>query len=144
MEINSLIEQLSETVKTMSSLLEKMSDNHNKLFSTHGSQKEQIYSIREGLKTATERISKIITVLHEGNGQPPLVTRVAVLEEKVSENTQDISKLYTRVDSINVSDTALVTERMSHSIITKKVNKELVASIVSALAAIAAAIAAAS
>jgi hypothetical protein len=138
MENKVVIEQLTETVKTMSELLDKMSDNHDKLFSNHGSQKAEIAHVKDGIRDAAERITKIITVLHEGNGQPPLVTRVAVLEEQVSEAGQDIGRLYDKVEAINERDNLRTTDVVS----SKKVTKELIGATVSSIAAIVAAVAA--
>lgn len=146
MENKEVIEQLTETLKTMSELLDKMSDNHNKLFSTHGSQKAEIAHIKDGLKGASDRITKIIAVLHEGNGQAPLITRVAVLEEKAAESTSDIGRLYGKVDAVNTKIEAVNTRdnlRESDEVSSKKMTKELIAAVVSSVAAIIAAISAA-
>lgn len=140
MENREVIKQLTETVKTMSELLDKMSDNHNKLFSNHGSQKAEISHIKEGLKGATDRITKIIAVLHEGNGQAPLISRVAVLEEKMSDGAGDISRLYDKIEAVNVRDNLRTTDEVS----SKRITKELVGAVVSSIAAIIAAISAAS
>ena len=139
MENKEVIEQLTKTVTTLSSLVDEMSDNHNKMFSSQGNYKAEINHIREDLKGATERITKIIAVLHEGNGQPPLVTRVAVLEQQSSEGAADIGRLYDRIEAINERDNLRVTGEVS----SKKMTKELIGAVVSSIAAIIAAISAA-
>jgi hypothetical protein len=140
MKENEIEKQLTDMVKTMSILLEKMAANHDKLYNKHGNQKAQLVILQDGFEHVKNRLESIVKILHEGNGQKPLITRVAILEEKNPDIEADIGRLYDKIDFINVRDNIKADEITA----VKKVNKEMIASIVSALAAIAAAIAAAS
>lgn len=77
-----VVEQLTEVADTLGQLLERVVDRHE------GHVRDLDY-LRDDLKTVREAIRHIAKVLHEGNGDKPLISRVAVLEEKVHNLEED-------------------------------------------------------
>jgi len=71
-----VVEQLTGVADTMGKLLERVIDRHE------GHSRDLDY-LREDLRVVRDAIRHIAKVLHEGNGDKPLISRVAVLEEKV-------------------------------------------------------------
>ena len=43
-----------------------------------------------------EDLSRLLKVVVDGNGQPPILTRLAVMESKIEETQKDIDKFSTR------------------------------------------------
>ena len=68
-----VVQQLAETAGVMTHMLERMLE-------THEVQSKDIEYFRADLVLVRDAIAKIAKILHEGNGQKPLITRVAVLE----------------------------------------------------------------
>jgi hypothetical protein len=78
------VEKLSEALATMSEAMSKVmtsNDLQAKILRMHAEISE---NFREDIRDVKKTLEKIIHVLHEGNGEKPLITRVALLEEKYS------------------------------------------------------------
>ena len=93
-----VIEQLANTVRLLTAMLER-------ILETRKDQSKEMEVFRDNLKLVRDSIARIAVVLHEGNGERPLVTRVAVLEEqvdgldeKVDRNKEDISDFSKKQD----------------------------------------------
>lgn len=88
-----VIEQLTDVADTMGKLLERVIDRHE------GHTRDLDY-LRDDLKVVRDAIRHIAKVLHEGNGDKPLISRVAVLEEKVHnlEDDQENQEERARID----------------------------------------------
>jgi len=71
-----VVEQLTLVADTMAGLLDNVSKRHD-------NQSEAMAHFREDLGLVRDSIRHISKVLHEGNGEKPLISRVAILEEKV-------------------------------------------------------------
>ena len=71
-----VVEQLTGVADAMGQLLERVMSRHE------GHARDLDY-LRDDLKLVREAIRHIAKVLHEGNGDKPLISRVAVPEEKV-------------------------------------------------------------
>jgi hypothetical protein len=80
-----VVQQLAETAQVMTGMLERMLE-------THEVQSKDMEHFREDLCLVRDAIARIARVLHEGNGQKPLIARVAVLEERVSSLLKEISR----------------------------------------------------
>ena len=113
--------QISDMVSTMSTLLDKMISNHNH----HIDNKAQLAILENSVDIAKKSISKVLSVLHEDNGEKALVTRVHLLEQSSDEAKKDIDNLYKKYHNMGTKDTLIT--------------KELIISLVSAISAIIAA-----
>ena len=80
-----VLAQLAETATTMTSIMERMSSHYD-------GHARDIEYIREALAHARNSIAKIARVLHEGNGEKPLVTRVYLLEQAITDLTKQFEK----------------------------------------------------
>lgn len=81
--------QLAEVASVMTSML-------GRLLETHKSQTafgKDVEHLQDNLRSARDAISRIAQILHEGNGQKPLISRVAVLEEKAKSVEEDLDKI---------------------------------------------------
>ena len=72
-----VVEQLTQVAEALGGLLSRVMDRHE------GHTRDLDY-LREDLKVVRDAIRRIAKVLHEGNGDKPLIARTAILEEKVS------------------------------------------------------------
>lgn len=81
-----VVEQLTLVVDTMAGLLDRVSQRHD-------NQSQAMDHFREDLSLVRNSIRHIAKVLHEGNGEKPLISRVAVLEEKASNLEEQTDKL---------------------------------------------------
>lgn len=84
-----VVPQLAEVAVVMTSML-------GRLMETHESQAifgKDVEYLRNDLRATRDIVAKIARVLHEGNGQKPLVSRVAVLEERADEMKGDFTKI---------------------------------------------------
>jgi len=81
-----VVEQLTHVADTMTSMLATMMEAQE-------GQSKGLDHFREDLKDVRNAIRRIAKVLHEGNGEKPLIARVAVLETRVTELRHDVSRL---------------------------------------------------
>ena len=86
-----VIDQLASVADTLGGLLEKVSERHD-------NQSKDMDYFREDLALVRDSIRNIAKVLHEGNGEKPLISRVAVLEEKASNLEEQFDKLELRLE----------------------------------------------
>ena len=84
-----VVEQLAAVADTMAGLLEQVSQKHE-------NQSRDMDHFRSDLALVRDSIRHIAKVLHEGNGEKPLISRVAVIEEKIDnlEDQQDKIELH--------------------------------------------------
>lgn len=82
-----LVEQLIDTVTSMTQTLKRV-------MSQHEFHRDELNAYKEEIKRIRDRVSSIVRVVHEGNGERALVTRVAVLEEKVIDLEKDVDRLF--------------------------------------------------
>jgi len=113
-----LVAQLASAVELTTGMLKRM-------LSHHSVQREELETFREDFKRLRDRISRIVQVLHEGNGERPLLTRVAILEEKVEGIEKDIETMLEAKRSAQVTKNIRVRGRW-----------ELLVAVISAIAAI--------
>lgn len=71
-----VVEQLTGVADTMAKLLEQVMERHD-------DQTKDMDHFRFDLGQVRDSIRHIAKVLHEGNGERPLIARVAVLEEQI-------------------------------------------------------------
>lgn len=81
-----IVQQLAETAAVMTAMLERMAE-------THEVQSSDLGHFRDDLVIVRNAISRVAKVLHEGNGDKPLITRVAVMEEKIAQLETAVEKL---------------------------------------------------
>ncbi len=81
-----VVQQLTEVADTMARLLDKV-------MAEHSNQNKDMDHFRADLALVRDSIRHIAKVLHEGNGERPLISRVAVLEEKVDNLEDDVTKV---------------------------------------------------
>jgi hypothetical protein len=81
-----VIEQLANTVKLMTRMLERM-------LQAHEVQDRSLTDFRADLRRIRDTISRIARVLHEGNGERPLTMRVALLEQKLNNLDEDFQRM---------------------------------------------------
>lgn len=83
---DAVVHQLAEIAESMSSMVGRMLDSQ-------AVQTKDIDYFREELRIVRDAIRRIAKVLHEGNGERPLISRVAVLENQIVNLTEDINTL---------------------------------------------------
>lgn len=69
---------------------------------------------REDMMDVRQRIDKVVHVLHEGNGEKPLITRMSLAEfaiEFLKENVQDLKE--TKADKATSENAAIVSSRIT-------------------------------
>jgi hypothetical protein len=81
-----VVEQLAAVADTLAGLLEQVSQKHE-------NQSKDMDYFREDLSLVRDSIRHIAKVLLEGNGEKPLISRVAVLEEKAANLEEQFDKL---------------------------------------------------
>ena len=72
-----VVEQLTQVAESLGALLARVMGRHE------GHTRDLDY-LRDDLKVVRDAIRRIAKVLHEGNGDKPLISRTAILEEKVN------------------------------------------------------------
>ena len=86
-----VVQQLAETASVMTAMLERMTE-------THEVQTNDLEYFRDDLGLVRNAIQRIARVLHEGNGDKPLITRVAILEEKTTQIEVAVERLGIQID----------------------------------------------
>ena len=81
-----VISQLTQVADTLTAMV-------SQLMQSQEGQTTKFNYFRESLRETRDSIRKISQVLHEGNGQRPLVARVAVLETQIAGLEDDLEEL---------------------------------------------------
>ena len=81
-----VVEQLTGVADTMAKLLDQVMERHDH-------QTKDMDYFREDLGRIRDSIRHIAKVLHEGNGEKPLIARVAINENEIKHITGVITKL---------------------------------------------------
>jgi len=84
-----VIEQLTSIADTMTDMVGRMMDTHEVQSSDMKHFKEEISHVREALQ-------RVVKVLMEGNGERPLIARVATLEAQMLNAIDDVDTLQKR------------------------------------------------
>ena len=83
-----VVEQLTHVADSMTTMLEK-------LMETQRGQSTDLDYFKLDLKQVRDSIKSIAKVLHEGNGEKPLLARVAIIEVQIADLVSDVAKLQT-------------------------------------------------
>jgi hypothetical protein len=78
-----VLQRLAEIVGDLTNILQGLATENTRLTDERKSQSRDLEYFRKDLGYVRDAVARVVRVLHEGNGQRPLVTRVAVMEEKV-------------------------------------------------------------
>ena len=81
-----VVEQLTGVADTMAKLLDQVMESH-----TH--QTKDMDYFRTDLGLVRDSIRHIAKVLHEGNGEKPLIARVAILEIQIGHLDEGLKKI---------------------------------------------------
>lgn len=81
-----VVEQLTNVADTMTAMLSKMMESQE-------GQSKDLDIFRAELSEVRNSIQRIAKVLHEGNGEKPVIARLAVLETQMNEALLDIRRL---------------------------------------------------
>lgn len=85
-----VVEQLTGVADTMAKLLDRVMERHT-------NQSNDMDHFRSDLALVRDSIRRIAKVLHEGNGERPLIARVAVLEARVDNMDNTIAGIQDRI-----------------------------------------------
>ena len=80
-----VLAQLAETAASLTLIMERLGNHYD-------GHARDIEYVREQLGIQRDALAQIARVLHEGNGQKPLVTRVALLEQAFKDLEGDFAK----------------------------------------------------
>lgn len=81
-----VVQQLTNVADTMAKMLDTVMERHT-------NQSKDMDYFREDLAVVRDSIKHIAKVLHEGNGEKPLISRVAVLEKGMSVLEDDVARM---------------------------------------------------
>ncbi len=98
-EIDDVLEKLTEAVADTTDMMGRVlqaNEDHARLARASS---EMAANFREEIRSVKHSLEKIIHVLHEGNGQKPLISRVDILETKVDNILTE--KLVTLTNQLN-------------------------------------------
>jgi hypothetical protein len=69
---------------------------------------------REDMMDVRKRIDKVVHVLHEGNGEKPLITRMSLAEFSIESLKEDVQELKeTKADKVLSESAAIVSSRIT-------------------------------
>jgi len=83
-----VVQRLADIVEQLTKILQQVVAEKDELVGEKREHDENIKYLREDLCLVRASVARVITVLHEGNGQKPLITRVALLEERQEERKE--------------------------------------------------------
>jgi prefoldin subunit 5 len=89
-----VVEQLTGVADTMAKLLDQVMERHE-------NQTKDMDHFRDDLALVRDSIRHIAKVLHEGNGERPLIARVAVLEEQVENLDENLKRVELYIHEAN-------------------------------------------
>ena len=121
-----VVEQLNKVADTMAAML-------STLLESQEGQSRDLDHFREDLKEVHGAIRRIAKVLHEGNGEKPLIARVATIENQIIELRRDLERL-------EVSDSDRLSQEKEAERVGRKGKYTVTVALISAVAAIGAAV----
>lgn len=100
-------------IKQLSTMMDSMATVLNKTLEKHDTNAESITYIQKELISTSAGLAKVVKVLHEGNGERPVLTRLAILETSFVHRTVEIEAIINRLDSIESKMASISTAKIN-------------------------------